>query len=109
MDLQKILADHAEWINNFRNGKCVNLRGANLRGVNLRGVNLRGANLDFSCWPLWCGSLGVKVDARIVNQLVYHLCSVDCADEDFQVVRPILLRLANKFHRVESGMCPALK
>ena len=84
------------------------LRGADLRGADLRGADLRGADLDFSCWPLWCGSLGVKVDAQIVNQLIYHLCSVDCADEDFQAIRPLLLRLANKFHRTESGECQKL-
>jgi hypothetical protein len=50
-----------------------NLEGAGLRGANLEGADLRGANLDFSCWPLWCGSLGVKGDAALVGQLAYHL------------------------------------
>ena len=64
----------------------VNLRGANLSGVNLRGadlsdadlrgVNLSGANLDFSCWPLWCGSSGVKIDKEQARQLLAHAFNV---------------------------------
>ena len=50
-----------------------NLRRANLSGAELRGADLRGANLDLSCWPLWCGSKDVKVDDRIVAQLVFHV------------------------------------
>lgn len=32
--------------------------------------DLRGANLDFSCCPLWCGSLQVKADKRFACQLM---------------------------------------
>ena len=49
-----------------------NLCEADLCGANLRGADLRGANIDYACWPLWCGSLGVKVDVRIARQLAYH-------------------------------------
>ena len=64
-----------------------NLRGANLRGANLlgadllgadlqgaylQGANLREADLDFSCFPLWCGSIGLKCDQRLMAQLAYH-------------------------------------
>ncbi|EGW49608.1 hypothetical protein HMPREF1022_00121 [Desulfovibrio sp. 6_1_46AFAA] len=79
-----------------------NLRGANLRGANLRGANLCDANLcdanlcradlcradlrgadlcradlDFSCWPLWCGSKDVKADDRLVAQLFFHVTRLD--------------------------------
>ena len=58
-----------------------NLRGANLRcadlsDANLRGADLRGANLDFSCLPLWCGSLLANMDDRQVRQLLYHTLSI---------------------------------
>jgi hypothetical protein len=33
-----------------------------LKGANLQNADLRGADLDYSCWPLWCGSLGVIAD-----------------------------------------------
>ena len=100
-----------------------NLRGANLRGANLRGANLRdadlygadlyGADLDFSCWPLWCGSLHVKIDDRIAHQLIYHVCSaiisspeVSDSIKSVMLSRPVL-DIANKFHRVDE--CGILK
>lgn len=84
------------------------LSGADLRGANLRYADLRYANVDFSSWPLWCGSLkGVKVDARIARQLAYHLCSVVCDDPEFTSARKQILPFANKFHRVDE--CGKLK
>jgi hypothetical protein len=49
------------------------LRGANLRGADLCRADLRGAYLDYSCWPLWCGSRGVKLDSQQIDQLCLHL------------------------------------
>jgi uncharacterized protein YjbI with pentapeptide repeats len=77
----------------------LDLSGADLRVANLSGANLSGANLDFSCWPLWCGSLSVRVDARIARQLTYHLCALDCDDPEFLQVREACLDFANKMHR----------
>ena len=54
-----------------------NLCGANLRGADLRSANLCSANLDFSCWPLWCGSKNVKADDRLVVQLIFHVTRLD--------------------------------
>ena len=78
-----------------------NLCGANLCGANLHRANLCGANLDFSCWPLWCGSLDVTVDKRIAAQLAYHFCRVRCDDPEVQAAQKALAPLANQFHRVE--------
>ena len=72
------------------------LRRANLSEANLSGADLRRADLDFASWPLWCGSIGVKVDLRLAAQLAYHLAAVDCDDPEFLAVRPHLLSLANK-------------
>ena len=77
------------------------LRGANLRGANLCEADLRGANIDYACWPLWCGSLGVKVDVSIARQLAYHLCALDCDDPEYIKARNALLPFANQFHRVQ--------
>lgn len=77
------------------------LRGADLRGANLCGANLSGANIDYACWPLWCGSLGVKMDVRIARQLAYHLCALDCDDPEYIKSRDALLPFANQFHRVQ--------
>ena len=69
------------------NGIC-DLRGANLHWVNLREANLseadlRGANLDYSCWPLWCGTLNIKkASLRLAVQLLAHAVCVLCAARD---------------------------
>ncbi|QIB54834.1 pentapeptide repeat-containing protein [Blautia producta] len=76
------------------------LRRANLRDANLRGADLRGADLDFSCWPLWCGGLAVKVCKRIAVQLAYHFCKLDCDDPEYIAARNAILDFANQFHRV---------
>ena len=78
-----------------------NLHGADLRGASLCEANLHGANLDYSCWPLWCGSLDVKVDAQIARQIAYHFCRLDCDDPEYLEARKAIAEFANKFHRVE--------
>ena len=83
-----------------------NLRGANLSDADLRGANLSdadlsGANLDYSCYPLWCGSLHLKADKRLACQLAYHLCSMQCDDADYIKMRNSILGFANQFHRVD--------
>ena len=78
-----------------------NLCGADLCGADLRDANLCGANIDYACWPLWCGSLGVKMDVRIARQLAYHLCALDCDDPEYIKARDALLPFANQFHRVQ--------
>ena len=83
------------------------LRGADLRGANLRGADLRGADLDYSCYPLWCGSLHFKADKRLACQLAYHLCSMQCDDADYIKMRNSILGFANQFHRVDE--CGELK
>ena len=78
-----------------------NLTGDDIRGANLSGANLSGADLDYSCWPLWCGSFDVKVDARIARQLAYHFCRLDCDDSEYLEARKAIAKFANKFHRVD--------
>ena len=101
---------------NEANLRGANLRGANLsgadlneanlRGANLRGADLRGADLDFSCLPLWCGGLRLKVDKRLACQLAYHLCSMQCDDAEFVAMRNSILSFANQFNR--AGACGIL-
>lgn len=94
--LRKILDEHKIWIEtNQREGSKAYLRGA----------DLRGADLDYSCWPLWCGSLDVKVDKKIAVQLAYHFCRLDCDDPEYIKTRNAILSFANQFHQVnECGM-----
>ena len=82
-----------------------NLSGADLRGADLRGADLRGADLDFSCLPLWCGSLSANFDDKQLKQLAYHLVkaglnSNNASDETKEELRKII-DFANGFHRVD--------
>lgn len=90
-ELDEILRMHKMWLDGEEEGKRADLQGA----------NLQGANLDYSCWPLWCGSLDVKVDRRIAAQLAYHFCRLDCDDPDYIAARNAIIHFANEFHRVE--------
>ena len=83
------------------NLKGANLKGANLEGANLAYANLVDANLDYSCWPLWCGSFDVKVDMCIAVQLAYHFCRLDCDDQEYIAAHNAIVDFANKFHRVD--------
>lgn len=81
----------------------VSLKWADLRGADLYGADLQGADLDFSAWPLWCGSLGVKADGRLARQLLYHALDValGCDDDALKaVISKRLLAEVNKSHVV---------
>lgn len=120
-ELNRILDDHQKWINgdgwkraDLRNANLcganlcdANLCDADLCGANLCGANLRNADLDYSCWPLWCGSIGVEVDSRLARQLAYHFCRLRCDDPEYLSARNSIIEFANKFHRV--GECGKLE
>lgn len=126
MNIEERLELHQKWIRNEPGGirleeHGADLRGADLRGAdlwganlreadlreadlrkaNLRGADLREADLDYACWPLWCGSIGAKIDKHIWCQLAYHLCAVEIDDPDCMHYRNMLLPIANQFHRIE--------
>ncbi|MFA5150989.1 MAG: pentapeptide repeat-containing protein [Clostridia bacterium] len=77
------------------------LTRADLSGANLMGADLRSANIDFACWPLWCGSKNVKVDARIATQLAAHFCVLDCDDPAYKAARKAILKFAKTSHRAD--------
>ena len=75
------------------------LQGADLRGAKLQGADLRGVKLDFSAFPLWCGSFGIIAGDRLVYQLIAHLTRLDvthCSD-DAKAAVAAALPWANKF------------
>lgn len=92
---------------NLRNAdlRNANLRNANLRGANLRDADLSGANLDYSCLPLWFGSLQEHFDDRQLKQIAYHLVKAGLhsknASEETKRELEKLIDFANGFHRVE--------
>ena len=128
--LNAILEKHRKWLNDEEGGERANLRGADLcetdlrdanlrdadlRGANLRGADLRdanlrdadlrGANLDFSCLPLWCGSLRAHFDDRQLKQIAYHLVKSGLqsknASDETKAELSKLIDFANGFHLAE--------
>lgn len=133
--LQEILEKHKKWLNNEEGGERANLseadlykadlykadlseadlrganlseadlRGAVLHGADLREADLREANLDFSCLPLWCGSLSAQFDDRQLKQIAYHLVKAGLqsknASDETKAELSKLIDFANGFHRVE--------
>ncbi len=127
-DLNEILKKHKRWLSYEEGGEPADLRYANLRYANLRGADLRGAdlrdadlrsanlryanlrgadlqradlldaNLDYSCFPLWCGSEGIKLDRRLFLQLLTHLCTVEVDDEECKKTQEYLMPLAKQSH-----------
>ena len=126
-ELHRVLAEHAKWVSR-EGGQRANLRRANLQGAdlqdadlqdadlrganlqhanlqraNLQRANLRDANLDFSVWPLWCGSIGAIVDSRIQRQLLYHAYATDNPEQDADIAElfqsELFRRVIAKFHR----------
>lgn len=91
------------------------LHYAKLRGADLRNADLSGADLDFSCWPLWCGSLGVHIDERQLYQQLYHTLfnaaySKYISDElKRALLTPEIVEIANRSHVVHSHDKPAIE
>ena len=81
------------------------LQGANLQRADLQGANLQGANLDFSCWPLWCGSSNIKIDERLAKQLLAHAFAVGKQFWPGGLTNEQIIWL-NSFHRIKSDEFP---
>lgn len=128
--LREILKKHIKWLccedggeradlsymdlsgMNFKseNLGCMILRGADLRNADLTNTtlietDLKGANLDYSCLPLWCGSLTAHFDDRQLRQIAYHLVKAGLHSKNAspETKRELakLIDLANGFHRVD--------
>jgi len=81
------------------------LRDADLRGADLRGANLRDADIDFSCMPLWWGSLSAHFDDRQLKQIAYYLVKAGLQSKNASVEAKAelakLIDFANEFHGVK--------
>ena len=124
-ELKKILELHAKWLNGEEGGdradliradlsdadlsdadlSGANLRWANLSGADLSDADLGKADLDYSCLPLWCGSLSANFDDRQLKQIAYHLIKAGLqsknASEETKTELRKLIPFANGFHRAE--------
>ena len=72
----EILSRHAKWLGG-NGGERANLIGAYLHRADLSSADLRYADLDFSSWPLRCGSTGIIAGDRLFAQLLFHLTRID--------------------------------
>ena len=81
-----------------------------LTDADLTRANLTDADLDYSCLPLWCGSLKMKTDERQRKQIAYHLASLfvhaESVSDEEKAIYSAIAAYANDFHRV--GGCPEL-
>ena len=124
-ELNDILKNHKKWLDGEEGGVYANLEYADLRDADLSGANLeyadlryadlrdanlgyanlRDANLDYSCLPLWRGSLDANFDDRQLIQIAYHLVRAGLnsnnASDGTKKELSKLIDFANKFHRVE--------
>ena len=62
-----------------------NLRNAVLRYANLRNADLQDTDLDFSVFPLWCGSFNIKDNGRLIKQLLGHIARIECTDKEISI------------------------
>lgn len=107
-ELNEILKKHKRWIKKEEGGEPADLRYADLQGADLRsadmkwaymrGAYLQGADLDYSCFPLWCGSEGIKLDCRLFLQLLAHICAVEVDDDECKKTQEYLMPLAKQSH-----------
>ena len=98
--LDEIFKKHKLWLEKVPGGERADLKRADLKGA-----DLKGAALDYSCIPLWCGSLDVHFDDIQLYQIAYHLVRPGLysknASEETKKELSKLIDFANKFHRVE--------
>lgn len=113
--INEILDKHQKWLNKEEGGERADLRGEGLQNANLRGADLtgatlvetdlKGANLDYSCLPLWCGSLYAHFDDRQLKQIAYHIVKAGLYSKNAspETKRELakLIDFANGFHRAD--------
>ena len=115
-EINEVLRLHKLWLK-YEGGKRAILDGQDLSGLDLdgalldkaslKGASLYRASLDYSCLPLWCGSLTAHFDDRQLKQIAYHLVkaglhSKNASAETKRILsNPDLVAFANGFHRVD--------
>ena len=100
-ELNDVLNKHAKWLQNESGGERADLARANLARADLTGADLDGAdltraNIDYSAWPIWCGTYNVKVDKNIAAQLAMHFCWLNCDDPEVKAAQEAVKKLAMK-------------
>jgi uncharacterized protein YjbI with pentapeptide repeats len=77
-----------------------NMIDVNLSHADMRDANLTGVNMDYSSGiPLWCGGSKFKCDAKLIQQVLAHLCTLDCKNKEWVALRKAIRPFAKKSHR----------
>jgi uncharacterized protein YjbI with pentapeptide repeats len=93
----------------YANSSHADLSNADLDGANLGGADLRDADLDFSSGvPLHRGGLCIKLNERIMRQLAYHFCSMECDSPEAVAAQNALMEFANGSHVIVAHSYPKL-
>ena len=114
-ELASILNLHKAWIIGEDYGEradlsradlsWADLSWADLREADLSRADLSRADLDYSCLPLWCGSLSAHFDDKQLKQIAYHLVKAGLqsknASDEAQAELRKLIQFANGFHRAK--------
>ena len=78
---------------------------ADLMGADLGEADIKGVDFDYSCLPLWCGSLDAHFDDKQLKQIAYHLVKAGLHSENASYETKEYLKklipFANEFHRAE--------
>jgi hypothetical protein len=84
------------------------LTGADFSRANLNEADLREANLEYTNITMWCGALkDVRVDFRLVCQMLLHVYALKCGDKRFVKVKKAIekyAKLSDKWHYYERAM-----
>ena len=119
-ELTRILINHKNWIDNGfeenleKSAKQANLRDADLSHVDLSHTDLRNANvsntnIDFSTFPLWCGTFDIQSDdLKLVYQLLYHICRIKSTNPELDEIKKLILPYANKTHLIKTQRLPVI-
>jgi hypothetical protein len=73
------------------------LPDANLDRANLTHANLTDADIDYSSWPLWCGTRNVEVDWEGFKQFVGHINWLKCSDPRAKLIQEFLMPYAREW------------
>lgn len=87
------------------NMENANMEYADIRNANMGDTNMNGANIDYSCLPLWCGTLWTHFDDIQLKQIAYHLVKAGLysknASDETKAELAKLIDFANGFHRAK--------
>ena len=81
------------------NLKRAKLNYADIRQVNFYRSELIDINIDFSSWPMWCGTKNSIVGEKLAQQIAAHFCALICDDPETKRMQALLLDYARNSHR----------